>query len=101
MTATAATATVATHTPPAIPAELQALSDTSNAAREAWRQQAVLVRGMGDDNLGWGTDLEYRAAARVKRSLWRTYEQAWAAFARAFNAHFGGGVALLDPERAA
>lgn len=85
--------------PSQIPPELQRLSDASNSARERWRLRSNEVRHMGDENCGWGTDSQYRAAARVRDELWAAYELAWAAFARAFNAHFGGKQ-LLDPENA-
>jgi hypothetical protein len=80
-------------------AELYTLADAATAAREAWRTQAVEVRCMGDDNGGWGTDAEYRAAVRVRAQLWLAYEQAWATFACALNVAVGNDV--LDPEQAA
>ena len=78
--------------------EVKAASTAADAAREAWRQQSIEVRCMGDENGGWGTDAEYRAACRVRDRLRAAYETAWAAFARAFNAWQGSD--LLDPERA-
>jgi hypothetical protein len=79
-------------------AAVQEAVRVSNERRETWRQQAVHVRCMGDENGGWGTDAEYRAACRVRDALLTRYAESWAVFARAVNAQCG--AELLDPERA-
>lgn len=80
------------------PPVLLALAATHNAARAALREQRSLVSLMGDENCGWGTDAQYRAACARRSALAAACDTAWAAFARAFNAHLGDD--LLDPELA-
>ena len=77
---------------------LQDAKKASDDAYEAWRVQSIEVRCMGDDNGGWGTDAEYRAAARKRDALWLEYENAWRAYAECLNADVGRE--LLDPSRA-